>query len=329
MRSTIGILVSSIAALFPGTVADAQTQSKPVAQEVQAPGPDGPLAGTWLSAGSDSPIVLIIPGSGPTDRDGNNPMGVKAASLKLLADGLAAEGISSVRIDKRGMFGSKAAVPDPSDVTIGAYDDDVESWIKAMQKRTGAHCLWLAGHSEGGLIALSTAQRDAPICGLILLESPGRPMGDIMREQLRANPLAAPLLPDADKAIDSLEAGKTIDVSNLHPAVGKIFYPGVQKFLIDEFAQHPAELASSYKGPMMIIWGSKDIQVARADYDALAGAAPDAKTLVVPDMNHVLKTVSSDSRDANIAAYGNPDLPLSDGLVDAIATFIKAHPATG
>ena len=327
MRGTFWILLSSTAALFAGATGHAQTPSQPVEQEVQAPGPDGPLAGTWVSAGADSPVVLLIPGSGPTDRDGNNPMGMKAASLKLLADGLAGKGVSSVRIDKRGMFGSKAAVPDPSDVTIGAYDDDVESWITAMQKRTGAHCLWLAGHSEGGLVALSTAQRDAPICGLILLESPGRPMGDLMREQLRANPLAAPLLPDADKAIDALEAGKTIDVSGLHPAVGRIFYPGVQKFLIDEFAQRPAALAAAYKGPMMIVWGTKDIQVARADYDALASAAPDARTLVVPDMNHVLKTVTSDSRDDNIAAYGNPDLPLSNGLVDAIATFIKAHPA--
>ncbi|MBW4329742.1 alpha/beta fold hydrolase [Stakelama sp. CBK3Z-3] len=312
------------AALCMAALATSGTAARAAAisEELHATGPEGPLAGTALIAGSKAPVVLIIPGSGPTDRDGDNPMGVKAASLKLLAQGLAANGISSVRIDKRGMFGSKGAVADPDAVTIGAYADDVESWIGVIRERTGAPCIWVAGHSEGGLVALAAGQRDAAICGLILIDAPGRPLGKIMREQLRSNAAAAPLLPDAMKVIDSLEAGQKIDVSGMHPGVAQIFHPGVQNFLIDLFAQRPAKLAHAYDGPLMIVWGSHDIQVTKPDYDALAAAAPNATTLVVPDMNHALKTVKSDDRAANIAAYGDPDLPLADGLVTAIAAFI-------
>ncbi len=66
----------------------------------------------------DAPIILIIAGSGPTDRNGNSPLGVNAAPYRLLAEGLAAEGIGSVRIDKRGLFGSLTAVRDANAVTI-------------------------------------------------------------------------------------------------------------------------------------------------------------------------------------------------------------------
>ena len=68
--------------------------------EIEAPGPNGPLRGTLLSGDAGKlPPVLIIPGSGPTDRDGNNPLGVRASTYRLLAEGLAAEGIPSLRID--------------------------------------------------------------------------------------------------------------------------------------------------------------------------------------------------------------------------------------
>jgi hypothetical protein len=70
---------------------------------MNAPGPEGPLAGTLLHAGAHTPVVLILPGSAPTDRDGNNPMGVTSAPYRLRAEALAAKAVSSVRIDKRGI----------------------------------------------------------------------------------------------------------------------------------------------------------------------------------------------------------------------------------
>src|SRR5438128_8894278 len=102
------------------------------------PGPTGELAGTFVDAGRGAPVVLIIPGSGPTDRDGNNPLGVTAAPYRMLAEGLAKQGVSSLRTDKRGMFGSKAAIPDANKVTIADYAADAHAWVKSAQAATGA-----------------------------------------------------------------------------------------------------------------------------------------------------------------------------------------------
>jgi pimeloyl-ACP methyl ester carboxylesterase len=297
-----------------------------VASAITAPGPEGPLAGTLVDAGPDAPVVLIIPGSGPTDRDGNNPMGVTSASYRLLAQALADKGVSSVRIDKRGMFGSKSAVRDANAVTIADYADDTHEWVQAIRDRTGARCVWLLGHSEGGLVALSAAQRPNGICGIVLVAVPGRKLGVIMREQLKANPANAPLLNSALAALDSLEAGRTVDVAGMHTALQQLFAPQVQPFLIDLLAQDPSYLAAQTSLPLMIVQGGGDIQVAEADFQALKGARPNAQSLLIPTMSHVLKTVDGEGRAASIATYSDPSRPVSGELVDAIAAFV-AGPA--
>jgi pimeloyl-ACP methyl ester carboxylesterase len=294
-----------------------------VASAITAPGPNGPLEGTLLDAGAKAPVVLIIPGSGPTDRDGNNPLGITAAPYRLLAEALGPKGVSTVRIDKRGMFGSKAAIPDANKVTIGDYATDTHNWVKAIRDRTGAKCVWVLGHSEGGLVALESAQNPKGMCGIILVSAAGRTLGDVMREQLRSNPANAPVLDDALAAIDSLEAGKPVDVSAIHPALQKLFAPQVQPFLIDEMAADPTKLAAATKIPVLIIQGGRDLQVSEADAKALAAAQPKAKLVLVPAMNHVLKHVSSDDRAANLAAYADPSIPVDPMLVSAIAEFVR------
>ena len=290
------------------------------------PGPQGALAGTFVDAAKDAPVVLIIPGSGPTDRDGNNPLGVKAAPYRMLAEALAAKGISTLRADKRGMFGSKAAIPDPNAVTIADYAADAHNWVAALRKRTGADCVWLLGHSEGGLIALAAAQQPAGLCGLVLVAAPGRKLGAVIREQLQANPANAPLLPQAMAALDSLEAGKTVDVTGMPAPLLALFSPKVQPFLIDLLRQDPAALAAHTSLPMLIVRGGKDIQVSAADAQALHSARPNAELVTPPNMNHVLKDVSSDDRAANLVTYADPSLPVDSTLVDAIAAFVKARP---
>ena len=290
---------------------------------VTAPGPQGPLAGTFEDAGKEAPVVLMIPGSGPTDRDGNNPHGITAASIRLLADALAARGVSSVRIDKRGMFGSKAAVADANKVTIGDYASDTHSWVAAIRKQTGAKCVWLLGHSEGALVALTAAQQPEGLCGVISVSGAGRKLGDVMREQFRANPANAPLLDSALSAIDSLEQGKHVDVSNMHPALQKLFAPQVQDFLIDMFRQDPARLAAATKLPILIVQGERDLQVSTSDAKALAAAQPNARLVLVPQMNHLLKDVPGDDRAANFATYSDSSLPVDRAAVEAIANFVK------
>jgi hypothetical protein len=290
---------------------------------ITAPGPQGPLEGTLLEAGKSAPVVLIIPGSGPTDRDGNNPLGVTAAPYRLLAEALAAKGVSSARIDKRGMFGSKAAVADANKVTIADYAADTHNWVDAIHKRTGAKCVWVLGHSEGALVALASAQNPDGMCGVILVSGAGRRMSDIIREQLRANPGNAPVLDSAMAAIDSLEQGRHVDVTDMHPALQRLFAPQVQDFLIDMFRQDPARLAAAVKLPMLIVQGERDVQVSVADAKALATAQPKARLVLIPAMNHVLKDVASDDRAANVATYADPSLPVDSTAVDAIASFVK------
>jgi pimeloyl-ACP methyl ester carboxylesterase len=251
-------------------------------------------------------------------------MGVTAAPYRLLADALAARGISTLRADKRGMFGSKAAIADANAVSIADYAADAHHWADALRKHTGARCVWLLGHSEGGLIALAAAQQPHGICGLILVASPGRKMGAVIREQLRANPAAAPLVPPADAALQSLEAGKTADTSGMPAPLLALFNPKVQPFLMDLLRQDPAAMASATRLPMLIVRGGKDLQVAQADADALHAARPDARLLAPPDMNHVLKDVTGDSRAANLATYADSSLPVDPSLVDGIAEFAKA-----
>jgi len=288
-----------------------------------APGPQGPLSGTLLDAGAGTPVVLIIPGSGPTDRDGNNPLGVTAAPYRLLAEALAAKHVSTLRIDKRGMFGSKAAVSDPNKVTIADYAADTHNWIDAARKRTGASCVWVLGHSEGALIALAAAQQPAGICGVVTVAGAGRKLSDVIREQLRANPANAPVLDSATAALDALDRGEHVDVAAMHPALQKLFAPPVQDFLIDMFRHDPAKLAASLKVPLLIAQGERDIQVSTGDAKALAAAQPAAKLTHFPRMNHVLKDVDSDDRAANAATYADPSLPVDEGLVDAIVAFVK------
>jgi pimeloyl-ACP methyl ester carboxylesterase len=287
------------------------------------PGPQGDLAGTLVDAGKGAPVVLIIPGSGPTDRDGNNPMGVAAAPYRLLAEGLAAKGVSTFRADKRGMFGSKSAIRDPNAVTIADYAGDVRAWTAALRKRTGAKCVWLLGHSEGGLVALAASQQSQGICGLILVASPGRKLGAVIREQLEANPANAPLLPPAMSALQSLEAAKTVDTTGMPAPLLALFSPQVQPFLIDLLSQDPAAMAARTKLPIMIIRGRKDIQVSAADADALHSARPDARMLTPATMNHVLKDVAGEDRASNLATYSDPSLPIDASLVDGIADFVK------
>src|ERR1039458_7564717 len=119
IKSIRAILILAATTSPAGAAGPAQTF-------VEAPGPAGPLKGTMLSSGTVSgPVVLIIPGSGPVDRDGNNLAGLKASTYRLLAEGLAAEGVTSVRIDKRGMYASLAAAPDGNAVTISDYATDI------------------------------------------------------------------------------------------------------------------------------------------------------------------------------------------------------------
>lgn len=288
----------------------------------------GALHGTMLATEGFGAVVLIIPGSGPTNRDGNNPLGINGAPYKKLGEALALRGISTVRVDKRGMFGSSGAAVDANRVTVADYADDVHDWIKVIRQKTGAACVWVAGHSEGGLVALVASGKPDGFCGLILLAAPGRPAGAILRDQLRLAVGSGPLLQQATSAIDALERGRHPDVYAMHPALQQMFAPPVQGFLISMFSYDPAQLIADFHKPALILQGERDLQVSVVDAKRLKEAAPSARLVLLPDSNHVFKTVTSADAAVNKAAYMNPNVPLTPALADAISDFISVAEST-
>src|SRR5215475_10477277 len=169
------------AASILAVIVSAATSVSAAETRLSIDGPSGTLQGTLAApeGGPKAPVAVIIPGSGPTDRDGNNPLGVTAASYRLLAQALAAKGVSTIRIDKRGMFGSRAAAADADNVRMSDYAADMRAWMQEARKRASTPCPWLIGHSEGSLIALFTVQQPEGICGLVLVAVAGSKMGEI------------------------------------------------------------------------------------------------------------------------------------------------------
>jgi pimeloyl-ACP methyl ester carboxylesterase len=277
-----------------------------------------------LAPKTSGAAVLIIPGSGPTDRDGNNRLGVKGSPYKQLAERLAKRAVTTVRVDKRGMFGSSGAAAHASAITIGDYADDVHTWVKVIRQRTGAPCVWVAGHSEGGLVALASSHRPDGFCGLILLAAPGRPVGEVFRDQLRLAMGNGPMLRQATSAIKTLEAGRHPDMHSMPPALQQLFAPPVQGLLISMFSYDPAQLIADFHKPVLIMQGERDLQVSVADAERLKQAAPAAKLVLLPDTNHVFRIVKSANAAANMAAYNAPGIPLAPEVADEIADFVLA-----
>lgn len=291
----------------------------PVATPVTLPSEPAPLHGTLLTpAGPTRAAALIIAGSGPTDRNGNNPLGVSASSYRLLAEGLAEQGIATVRADKRGVGESTAAGRIEADLRFTDYSNDARAWAVETARLTGQPCAWLIGHSEGAMVALvAAAGADEAVCGLVLLAGAGRPIGAVLREQLANAP--EPLRGQAVAILAELEAGRP--VTDVPPQLAALFRTSVQPYLISWLPLDPAAMVAAYPGPVMIGQGTTDIQVGLTDANALAAARPDARLMIWEGVNHLLKIAPAD-RAANIATYSDPTLPLAPGVVGDVAGFI-------
>ncbi len=267
-------------------------------------------------------LVLIIPGSGPTDRDGNNPL-MKNNSLKMLAQALAKHKIAAFRFDKRGVAKSKNAAVSESELRFDTYVNDVVEWFKFLQKNTPAKRIFIAGHSEGSLIGMIAAnrllQQNIPVAGFISLSGAGKPAGELLKEQLRTNIPDSTLLQKSIKYIQLLNEGKTI--TDPEKSLYTIFRPSVQPYLISWFRYRPQEEIKKLTIPVLIIQGNADLQVPVSDAKLLAAANPKAQLVIIDKMNHILKPVSS--VEENQASYSNPDLKISKELIKAMIVFIS------
>lgn len=286
--------------------------------------PAGTLHGTLLvpPASAPMPLAVIISGSGPTDRDGNSTLLPSPNdSLKLLAEGLAAHGIASLRYDKRGIGESRAAMTSEADLRLGMYADDAAGWVNELRADPRFSTVTIIGHSEGSLLGMM-AVHQAPIDGFVSLAGAGRPADQILREQL-GKQLPPPLLIAANAALDTLLAGHTIP--DPPPELAALFRPSVQAYMISWLAIDPRTEIARLDIPVLIVQGTLDLQVSQSDADALARAQPNAKVQIIDGMTHILKRVAP-GEETQLKSYTDASLPVVPELIDGIASFVKSVP---
>ncbi len=263
---------------------------------------------------ADMPVALIVSGSGPTDRDGNNPM-MKNDALKKLAHHLANRQIASLRFDKRGVAASMSAVTNEAELVFDHYVGDVQAWVTLLNGDERFGDVVIIGHSEGsliGMLASEHADKFISIAGL------AKPADRIIKEQLAAQPkevqdMTYPIL-------DSLTNGHL--VNNVNPMLYSLFRPSVQPYLISWFKYNPEEEIKKLNMPILLVQGTNDIQVPTEEAEILAKSNAQATLRIIENMNHNFRIVKDDDRAANISTYSNNSLPIAEEMVQAITAFI-------
>lgn len=272
------------------------------------------------------PVVLLIAGSGPTDRDSNSPLSfggkpVQGASFRLLADSLARLGIAVVRYDKRGSGENRRATLvslKQTDMRFDHYVSDAVGFIRQLQADKRFSRVVVAGHSEGSLVGMLAATK-TNVDAFVSLSGPGQNIADAIRPQLATLPEAQREL--AYRDLDSLRAGQPV---RQPPAVlMSLMSPLIQPYMMSWMKYDPSVEIKRFRGPVLLINGGRDIQVGVTEAEALKKARPDAKLVVYPDMTHMLKNSVSASMDDNLKTYHDPSLLLTPGFASELARFAR------
>jgi uncharacterized protein len=286
--------------------------------DIEYVSPNGIIYGSLMLPAVPSgkvPVVLIIAGSGPTDRNGNNPQ-MSNNSLKMLADSLARFGFACVRYDKRGIAQSQGSALKESDLRFEDYVTDASGWVSMLRSDSRFSKIIIAGHSEGSLIGMIAANKSGADA-FISLAGAGFRADLILKQQIAAG---SPIISETcNIIIDSLADGHI--VQNVHPMLQSLFRPSVQPYLISWFKYDPQVWIRKLNIPVLIIQPTHDIQVSIDNGKALAQSLPAAVYKEIEEMNHILKASPKD-RAANIATYNQPDLPLHVKLVKSVISFL-------
>ncbi|WP_143310542.1 alpha/beta hydrolase [Chitinophaga vietnamensis] len=279
--------------------------------------PTGDIYGTLTvpSHHQQVPVVLIISGSGPTDRDCNTPPMTHTDAFRMLADSLSAHGIASLRYDKRGIAQSRSAMPKESDIRFDDYVNDAAGLLQLLKADKRFSKVYVAGHSEGSLIGMLAAQK-TPVNGYISIAGAGESADLILKKQFAQQP------PQVREAviplIDSLHQGHMVHAA---PSLQMFLRSSVQPYLISWMRYDPQQEIKKLQIPVLIIQGSNDIQISENDAQLLKQAHPAAQLVIIPEMSHILKAAPAD-RDANFKTYKDPTLPLKPELVTTLVQFI-------
>ena len=263
------------------------------------------------------PVVLIIAGSGPTDRNCNSNLGLTCNSFKMLADSLLQYGIASVRYDKRGVGESSKAGGKEIDLRFEDYVRDAVGFINLLKKDKRFSTVTILGHSEGSLVGMLAAQQ-SKTNKYISVAGPGLALSAVLKKQISAQSkeIQAMCYP----IIDSLANGFL--VKNVSPILYNSFRPSVQPYIISIFKYNPAIEISKLTIPVAIIQGSTDIQVSEEDGEMLHNANLKNQYCLIKGMSHILKDAPVD-RAKNYATYNSPTIPILSSFVQYVVTFIK------
>jgi hypothetical protein len=302
-------------------------------RNLKFPGAGGiELSGTLVVPGAEPskqvPGVVLIAGSGPTDRDGNNPLvPVKIDLLKQIAELLGDAGIASLRYDKRGI-GQSTKAPNTLAGAEAFFSwenliGDVQLAHAELMKQpeVKSYATALLGHSEGGLFAIATAKMSIARqpYALVLAGTPGRSLQDIIRNQLRRT---APHLVEAGERIMA-EIRRTKRVPADVPAeLANVFPAYIGPFLYGELGFDPAAALVELKQPCLLLHGGADHQVVPMDeiqplVDALARRNLPAEVDVLPLVSHNLKAVSGPA-DPGFAG------PIAPAAADKLRSWLAA-----
>lgn len=277
------------------------------------------ISGTLLepNQGKTDTLAIIIAGSGPTDRNGNQQM-MQNNSLKKLAEGLSRKGISTFRYDKRLIKLLRNNALREEDLRFDDFVSDAKDVIRFFKNQDYSTII-LIGHSQGALIA-SLAANEEPVTKLVSLAGSGQPLDLLIIDQLKKQ--APGLVENATQAFDDLKTkGKA---ENFSIGLASLLRPSVQPFMKSWMMYDPAESLKSLEIPVLLISGKEDIQVPPSESELLKQAKPEAKLVLIDSMNHVLKKVSGDDLD-NAKTYNNPGLPVVASLIEEITQFIRQN----
>lgn len=278
---------------------------------------------TGISEKNPQPIVLIIAGSGPTDRQGNSSAPVNPNSYRMLADSLAERGIASLRFDKRGIGQSKSADLKEENLRFDDYVNDAADWLKLLRGDRRFSKIVVVGHSEGSLVGMLAA-REAGADAFVSLAGAGRRISEIIVEQLADQGFEVEKQAKTRQMFDTLMAGQVLQQKVSGP-LGAIFRPSVQPYLISWLRFDPLVEFQKLNCPTLILQGTTDFQVKKREAELLAAARPSAKLVFLDGMNHVLKTAPDPKADkmGNYKTYTDPGLPLAPGLTGELVGFIR------
>ncbi|WP_241385471.1 alpha/beta hydrolase [Rhodococcus sp. CH91] len=287
------------------------------------------------------PGVLLLAGSGPTDRNGDSALlPGSIGTLRHLADVLERKGFASLRYDKLGSGVTALgpySVEDVADLGFSTFIDAASDALAFLGSQRGvdAQRLYVVGHSEGALIALSLAQDNDSIAGLGLLEPLAVRLLDLLTAQIDAQldaVVAARQLPIqiADElrvaltgAVESLRADGTLSDNLPEPLRNAGLVSANAKALAEEDALDPRMLAAQVAGdlPVLSSVSTKDIQVRVEDVDALEAALVHTRltSLRMTHTNHVLKDIGDQqSTGADYVA----DLPFSKEFTSGFEAWL-------